>query len=267
MSPGGRRRDRVAPRGGALRDGGSIALRRGACDRRVELLQGDGGGLGSSLGICGAHSLEPRDERPRELQQLRELQLQAGAREIRGVMAGRQMYQRGPQAVQVGRWGGAAHQLLGRHVAVGADHGRAAAGLQREVLLDRAEVDDRHAAVRGAEQVGGLQVAMDHGRVELVQPAQHLEHPPRQVDRLVLTPTLPLKQRLFQRRGVDQLGDEVELPVIGEGVDELRDAWVIQLAVDLRLALEEPTAFQLSAPTKRKCLSATRAPVSESRAR
>ena len=139
--------------------------------------------------------------------------------------------------------------LLGRHV-----RGRADAGHLRGLARGDqrgAEVADFHVGLAGVQDVGGLDIAVrDSVFVREFERARALED---DLDR-----ALDREQRLratvlLERAAVDVFHHEVVQGLVGDGVVDLADMGVLQLAGELRLG-EEELAVHLAARGVDQCL-------------
>jgi hypothetical protein len=86
-------------------------------------------------------------------------------REVLGRAVGEGDDDRHGEGVEVGGGPGLAEHLLDREVAEGADAGRAELGLAALAGLRGAEVDQHRRAGGGDDDVGGLDVAVNDGRM------------------------------------------------------------------------------------------------------
>ena len=144
---------------------------------------------------------------------------------------------RGPQGVQVSRRRGFAAILLGRRVALGADHGAALPDLER---AGDAEIHQLHIAIRVDHDVGRLHVAEDD-RIRLVrmQERQHVAQLNGPGQNLLLRQeAIRVADDGFQILAVDEFQHQVGTVILGEVVVDARDGGVGQRGQQVGLALE-----------------------------
>ncbi len=130
---------------------------------------------------------------------------------------------------------GAAYSGVKRRFAVAGQRGRLVAGLALEQLGD-AEIEQLHLAVRGHQDVRGLEVAVhDQVGVRVGDRRQHVEEQPH----ARLDAQAPRVAVAVDALAVDVLEHQVRLAVRRDaGVDQLRDVRVAQPGEDAALAPE-----------------------------
>ncbi len=154
-----------------------------------------------------------------------------------GLGAGERGDHGGADRVDVGGGEGAPLQLLGGHVAHGADHGARAA--PRHELGDRAEVDEDVGPVGPAHDVAGLDVAVDDGGRAAVQVSGGAVGACEEAPHLVLGERALAAADLVEGLALDLLHHEVERVVLLEAVEVLGDQRVIEGREHAGLALGE----------------------------
>jgi hypothetical protein len=117
--------------------------------------------------------------------------------------------------------------------------------------LDQAGADGVF-RVRGAGQVGGLEVAVDHASVVgVLEGGRHLEG---QVEHLGPGQSALLGEQGFEAGAGDVLPDEVVAVLLGAGLEEADDVGVVELAEDVDLALEVQAEAGLDRQLRRQHL-------------
>jgi len=149
------------------------------------------------------------------------------------------------QRVQIARWGRAADHLLHRHVARCPDDGGAADGALHRILHG-AKVHEVCLTVGVEQDVRGLEVPVDDGRVAAVEGDECLEQTLEQCLHAIWRPGAGAK-RFVEGGAVDELLDDDHLEGVfalhGECVQVAGDAVELELREDLRLALEQLDGF------------------------
>jgi hypothetical protein len=131
------------------------------------------------------------------------------ARELVGVGAGGEGGEGGAERVDVDSGGDLAVELLGGHVAVGADHGGAAVGGGGDAYA--AVVDEAEAIVAAEDKIAGLEVAVDDRRGLVVEIGEDLERLIEEATQLGLRHAAVGGEALAEWFALDQFADEEEL--------------------------------------------------------
>jgi hypothetical protein len=209
----------------------------------------DGGGVLQALGGLGGEHLGQDGAQGALGEHGGEVDGEAATRQAVGGGARGEGGDRGPERVDVGGGGDLAVELLGRHVAEGADHGGAA--VDGEGDAHAAEVDQRERAVgalRAVDQVGGLDVAVDDRRVASVEVLEDAEGVIEEGEQLGLRGA-GAAEATRERLPLDELHHEEELAagVAGELIEVAGDRGVLEVAQDLALALEQVEGLPVAA--------------------
>src|SRR5579885_3762299 len=124
---------------------------------------------------------------------------------------------RGAKRIDVGAKLGLAAILLGRRIALGSDHRGVA--LRLEKARDT-EIDQLHLVIGREHHVRWLEVAVDDGRVEVVQVMEGIADLKRELDNLAFGKfSARVAQLLFERDAVDVLHHEIVMVLFAEAVN------------------------------------------------
>ncbi|MGC4118871.1 MAG: hypothetical protein QM765_30765 [Myxococcales bacterium] len=161
--------------------------------------------------------------------------------ELGGLAAGEEPRKGHPKCVEVAACVGVTGELLGGHVAEGADDRGASADASAEVA-DTAEVDQGEGALLAQDDVRGLDVPVDERGGEVVEVLEDLQNPARDTDGEVLVDALLLQDQLEVETIDERLGHvetDVGATAEGERVYELGDPRVGELLEHVLLALKQ----------------------------
>ena len=226
------------------RNHGGLAHRREAgrrtWTRRSLPPQGSQGLLGTPEAISrfpGQAALQPRAAmRSQMTGGVSPVELLA-IQEVVGVTARPQGQCRDADAVEVGSRLGVARDLLRRLVAQGpSGHGVLEGPV--DSLGSQVEVDDHELAVGPLDDIGGLEIPVDHRRAEAVEPAHHTQQVADEVVHLGLLETTG-SRKFVEALALDPLRDQVQPPhhavLFDEALDEALYLGVVQLLEDAGL--------------------------------
>ena len=143
---------------------------------------------------------------------------------------------RGAECVQVRAELDLAAILLGRRVALRADHRGVA---QRLEQARDAEIDQLDLPRRRQHHVRRLEVAIDHRRFKVVQVFERVENLQGHVDNLALGKLAAgAFELLFESDSLDKFHHEIVMVLVAEAIEHARDMFVAELREHVGLALE-----------------------------
>jgi hypothetical protein len=177
-------------------------------------------------------------------------------------MSGQHLVEHGPERVDIdARLPAPATDLLGGHVVRRREGGRGPGEREatRHDLVRHPEIDQANRAVVAKEHVSRLQVVVHD--LSTVQVLHGLAHAPHDAQRLRLREPAPLADAGCERRPSNVLGHDVGSAPVGRERDESQDVRVLELAADLRFALEHGPAAKAARELRQRNLHRHELPI------